>query len=193
MCIRDSPYSYGHPAITRRSADRGRAINMRKLAAIFTSGFLVAACASVPMNLAFEDSIRPVEQKIDGDVAVHFAMMKAQQAYAAKRYEESFEDYQLITLKDPDNIEARIGWGNAAIALNLFDKAYEIFASKSGVKTAKDAQNHHYMAGLILAEVATGRADDDEVRLNAALEYNLDDTRLWHALGQFHDLSLIHI
>ena len=160
---------------------------MRRWAFIFTSALSIVACVSVPMNLGFEDSIRPVEQKSDGDIAVHFALLNAKTAYDEERYADSFEDYQLIALKHDDNMQARIGWGNSAIALGLFDKAHEIFSSTSGLKSANQAQKNDRLAGLVISEVATGRAEDEEVRLNAALEYNIEDTRLWHALGQYHD------
>jgi len=160
---------------------------MRRWAFILTSGLSIAACASVPMNMDFSESIRPVHQQSGSDVTTHFALLNANEAYQQERYEESFEAYQLIALKDPENVHARIGWGNSAIALGLFEKAHEIFSHEEGLDTAHDDQKYDHLAGLAIAEVATGRADDEEVRLNAALEYNIEDTRLWHALGQYHD------
>ena len=42
-------------------------------------------------------------------------------------------------------------------------------------------------AGITLCHAALGTSDDIELDLNAALEINLKDTRLWTALGQYYD------
>lgn len=148
----------------------------------------MTACSSVPEpSVGFEHSIRPVEQIIDSDIEIVLLLQRAQAAYDAKRYEESFENYQIAALKAPQNLTAHIGWGNAALALRLNEKAYEIFSNTQAIETASQRQQAQYLAGLVLSEVATNRSEDAEVRLNAALEDNLDDTRLWNALGRYHD------
>jgi len=161
---------------------------MRRALIVFCAGLSLTACASTGIKPApLAASIRPVEQESGNHLDTALTLIKAQEDFSAERYDESYNGFQIVALKHPDNLTARIGWGNAAIALNLFEKAYEIFSNKSGVETANTQQKHAHLAGLVLAEVATGRAEDEEVRLNEALEYNLHDVRLWNALGRFHD------
>jgi len=161
---------------------------MRRSFLVFCAGLSLTACASTaikPEPLAA--SIRPVEQQSGSHLDTALTIVKAQADFNAERYDESYNGFQIAALKEPENLPARIGWGNAAIALNLFEKAYEIFSNKLGLEAAKTPEKHAHLAGLVLAEVATGRAIDEEVRLNEALEYNLHDVRLWNALGRFHD------
>ena len=168
---------------------------MRHFIHIFTAGLFVAACANLPQKIEgaaqktadFVSSVRPVEQKIDSDIETVLAMQRAMADYQARRYEDSFDGFQIIALKEPDNLTARIGLGNAALALNFTEKAYEIFSNRTALDAASREEKYEILAGLVLAEVATGRADDAEVSLNAGLEYNLGDTRLWNALGRYHD------
>lgn len=161
---------------------------MRRAFIIGCAALSLTACASTNVTPDdFAASIRPVEQQTGSHLDSALALVKAQNDFNAERYDESFNGFQIVALKEPENLTARIGWGNASIALNLFEKAYEIFSNKIGLETAKTPEKHAHLAGLVLAEVATGRAEDEEVRLNEALEYNLHDVRLWNALGRFHD------
>jgi len=163
---------------------------MRRLLLILISGLWLSACATSPAiieTIDVTESIRPVQQETDTSLETSLALQNAQLDYKAERYDKSFDTFQLVALKEPENIEAHIGWGNSAIALNLFEKAHEIFSNETGLDNATPSQKSAYLAGLVLSEVGTGRAEDEEVRLNAALEYNLHDTRLWNALGRYHD------
>ena len=151
-------------------------------------GLLLTACASAHSDkFNFEETVRFINSEDGSSLETVLALNAAKADYDAERYDESFEKYQIIALQNPDNFDARIGWGNSAIALNLFEKSYEIFLDETGLDNASETQKNDRVAGLVLSEIATKRAGDEEVRLNDALEYNLDDARLWNALGQFHD------
>ncbi len=160
---------------------------MRRQIALICAALSLTACASTAIKPTDFEAIRPIEPQTGSALDISLALLKAQEDYENERYNESYDGFQLAALKSPDNLAARIGWGNAAIALNLFEKAYEIFSNKFGLDTAREEEKYAHLAGLVLAEVATGRVEDEEVRLNEALEYNLHDIRLWNALGQFHD------
>lgn len=161
---------------------------MRRYMSLVCASLCLTACASVDVNSeAFATSIRPIEHQAEDDLSHQLILAKAQNDYDNGRYDESYDSFQLAALKHPQSLPARIGWGNAAIALNLFEKAYEVFSHHTDLVEASETEKHAHLAGLVLAEVATGRAVDEEVRLNEALEYNLHDVRLWNALGRFHD------
>jgi tetratricopeptide (TPR) repeat protein len=165
---------------------------MRRYIALMSTALTLTACAAVDVKTdvtpdSLKDSIRLVERQTDTGLDGVLTLTKAQADFNAERYDDSYNSFQLLALKEPQNIDARIGWGNASIALNLFEKAYEIFSNRLALDTASTAQKHAHLAGLVLAEIATNRAADEELRLNEALEYNLHDVRLWNALGRFHD------
>ena len=156
--------------------------------AIFASLLWLGGCASTATNeINFKDEIRPIVHEEDTSLDIALELQKAQADYEAEHYDKSYDTYQLVALKNPKNLAARIGWGDASIALNLFEKAYEIFSANFEFSNEDETLKHKHLAGLVLSEVATGRVDDEEVRLNEALEYNLNDPRLWNALGLYHD------
>jgi len=141
---------------------------MRRGFLVFCAGLSLTACASTaikPEPLAAP--IRPVEQQSGSHLDTALTIVKAQADFNAERYDESYNGFQIAALKEPENLPA--------------------FSNKLGLEAAKTSEKHAHLAGLVLAEVATGRAIDEEVRLNEALEYNLHDVRLWNALGRFHD------
>ena len=155
---------------------------------IFASLLWLGGCASTAVkDVNFEDEIRPIVHDEDTSLEVALDLQKAQADYEAEDYDRSYDKYQLIALKDPTNLMARIGWGDSSIALHLFEKAYEIFSTNFDVDGIDEKMKSKHLAGLVLSEVATGRVEDEEVRINEALEYNLDDPRLWNALGQYHE------
>jgi len=103
---------------------------MRRYMTMICAGLTLTACASTDINPAeFKDSIRTVERASGTNLDSTLTLINAQADFDAERYDESYNGFQLIALKEPKNIEARIGWGNASIALNLFEKAYEVFSN----------------------------------------------------------------
>ena len=168
---------------------------MRNLLPILLLATILSACATTDQlssNSELKEpellakKIRPVENIKDSSIESDLAMVRAQDDYKNERYEKSFDLFQIISLKEKTNVPAHLGWGNSAIALNLFERAKSIFSEMS-LETATQDEKNSQLAGLVLAEVGTHTADDEEVRLNEALEYNLGDLRLWNALGRFHD------
>lgn len=69
--------------------------------------------------------------------------------------------------------------GDAALGLGYHDKA------KAHYEAAAPSIARY--AGTTLARIGLGEAGDVEVALNAALEINMTDIRLWQALGRYHD------
>jgi Flp pilus assembly protein TadD len=80
----------------------------------------------------------------------------------------------------------------SALALKLGDADAAMHAYKN-IKIDFDAAPPALIANYVLAEIATGKVDDIELSLNLALERNLQDPRLWSALGQFYDKQAEHM
>ncbi|MEE9346744.1 MAG: tetratricopeptide repeat protein [Robiginitomaculum sp.] len=132
-------------------------------------------------------NVRPVIRQTGQDIPAASLMRAANTAFAAGDYSAALKAYRQIYWDDDSNAPARLGladceliFGNAKNALTHYDALLTV--SGSHTLAAK-----RVMAGRALARQSLGIADDVEVELNAALEYNLTDIRLWNGLGRFYD------
>lgn len=118
------------------------------------------------------------------------ALSAAQTAYDAEQFERAAHLFQQAKLHSPpmgiENLSAKIGFGNSALALGHGDRAFDVFRTlpETGLPSDRQAE---ILAGLVLSEILSGKAVDAEVRLNDALELTHSDPRLWSALGRFYD------
>ncbi len=130
--------------------------------------------------------IKPVLISSVDTFDVSAMMERAHVAYRQEDYTLSAKYYQQVWIRQPENIKARIGLGNAALALGQGGVAYELF-SNIDLQTLSEPQRTQLFSGWVLSEIMTRQTVDTEVRLNAALERTQDDPRLWNALG--HELD----
>jgi len=88
--------------------------------------------------------------------------------------------------------ETVLGYADSALALSAISEDYQEKAAKGynsllALADLSDGHKYRILAGQVLLELVRGESEDVEVRLNEALENNLNDPRLWNALGRFHD------
>ena len=159
------------------------------------AGLLVCGCATTK-TANVEESIQVRAAKmVDAavfDVAAE--LERAQDLYAQGNFKAAIRAYNIVLLRSPKDFEARntvlMGYGDSALALGnnpmyLFkaEKAYAVLKEES----LSDDMQKRLLSGQVLLEIAQGKSEDAEVRLNEALEANIDDPRLWNALGRYHD------
>lgn len=153
-------------------------------AALCITALLLTACASAP-----KVAVQPASESVSVRASAKFSddlfdadktLMNADAAFAKERFAEAARDYKTVLMAERDHMRARLGYGNAVLALGQGAAALESFLA-----LPKDHEGR--LSGLVLSEIMTGTSPDPEVRLNAALEADPKDPRLWNALGQFHD------
>ena len=107
----------------------------------------LSACASSAKTAhapAPTYDVRPVIESSQDDFDISGTYKKATQNYKTEKFEQSFEGFQSITLRNPNHIEAQIGLGSTAIALGLGDIAYNIFSKT--IPAIKETQDHRLLA-----------------------------------------------
>ena len=107
-------------------------------------------------------------------------LQKAQSALASKDCRAAHDPLQALVWDSPDDEALRIELADCALSLGKAKQARVHYAKLSGPRA---------LAGERLSAVALGDADDSELTLNKALEQNMDDSRLWNALGHVYDKS----
>jgi len=129
--------------------------------------------------------VRPITSTTTQKIDIAATLERAQAAYKAENYFQSAKDYQAVYVHDPAHFAARIGLGNAALALGQGELAFDIFEDlHAHSQTSSNTQAADIFSGYILAEIMTNRSEDIEVRINDALEVTRTDPRLWNALGR---------
>lgn len=119
---------------------------------------------------------KPSQDLFDIDAALN----AANAAMIAEDYARASEQFRAVIFADKDHISARLGYANALLAMGEGTKALAAF-------TALPEDVDGRLSGIVLSNIMTGQSVDAEVELNAALEFDLSDPRLWNALGQFYD------
>ena len=167
---------------------------MRRLLCFVCVLALLPGCAITPAPKVKTFDVKVRAAKLS-DAAVFdaaAALTEADTAYAHGRFAEGLTAYQTIIMRAPDDFEGRgdalLGAADCAIALAAVSPEYLASAGAALMAAEKSgASNARLYASKTLLAIALGVSDDAEVQLNAALEANLDDPRLWNALGRFHD------
>ena len=147
---------------------------------------LVSACATVPDEQTFEQNVTLIEEVNHSEIDPLDIFVKAKEAYASERYADSQDLYAQIITRDADNLSALIGYGDATIANGQFDLALAHFTALNEKQLDEDAQLQ-VNAGLTLAVIWSGEAEDPLSLVNIALRDNQEDPRLWSAKGQLLD------
>jgi len=161
---------------------------MKYIALIIFAGLLNACVSTMPAqdNPALE--VRPVKNLVQNkdDFDMVAAMKVAKENYVKGHYENSYEQFKQILLRDKSLIDARIGLADNALALGQVKQAYEIFLDLPRQElTANDRARVE--AGLVLSEVASNQANDPKGRLESILSKHTTDARIWNALGKWFD------
>lgn len=142
--------------------------------------------------------VRPAEVIQENTFAVDDAHELAKAEYADGNFLPALDIYKAVLIRAPKEYAGRqkalLGYADTALALAAAlpeyfgpaEQAYEAIAAQE--ELSPDMQNK-LLAGQILLAVGKGESRDVEVSLNKALEDNLDDPRLWNALGRFHDAN----
>ena len=94
-------------------------------------------------------------------------------------FETAYDALLRAQIERRDDGDIALALGNALLGLGKPNAALKQF------ETAPASAPR--FAGISLCNAALDASEDIEVELNAALEINLADTRLWTALGQYYD------
>ena len=143
----------------------------------------LSACASAPAAIdtaAPHIAVRPVKAQGLSDEARTALLQKAQSALARKDCRAAHDPLQALVWDNSEDDALRIELADCALSLGKVKQARVHYAKLSGPRA---------LAGQSLSAVALGTADDPELMLNQALEQNIDDSRLWNALGHVYDKS----
>lgn len=98
---------------------------------------------------------------------------------------EALAQYQQLLAIDPSNAEAKLGVGEALLALNESEKAREAFSSLA----SDPALGARALQGRGLSELAQNHVDEAAVDLNSAVGADPKLWRAWNGLGLIHDLK----
>lgn len=149
---------------------------------------MLGACAGSPasQNRAVQPAIavRPVAMPGLGDEIKITLRDTAQAALAEGRCEAAIDPLQKLIWDKADDEAVRVELADCLLALGRIPDAAAHYAKISGPRA---------LAGQALTDIALGQSKDAELALNAALEVNLSDIRLWNALGHFYDTAGRHM
>jgi tetratricopeptide (TPR) repeat protein len=173
---------------------------MRAVAFTLSMALSLGACATTKSSKAEElianmdvRAAELTEKQIFDALAVHEL---ADSQYTNGNFIAAHSAYRSVLMqgpKDYDNrLAALLGYAESALALSgeaphYLDNAEEALAAIAMAEDLTDEAADKLLAGQVLLEIAKLECNDIEVRLNEALEQNLDDPRLWNALGHYHD------
>jgi len=159
----------------------------------------MSACASTKVqNVKVLDNveIRATETVVAETFDANEIFHQAREDYAGGKFAQALAGYENVLTVADETFEYRpetvLGYADSALALSASSKRFQTKAQTAYTKLAAmedlstDIKNR-VLSGQVLLEITQGDSDDTEVRLNEALEANLDDPRLWNALGRFHD------
>jgi Flp pilus assembly protein TadD len=156
----------------------------------------LSACATTKNAKAEKTvNVRAAEIVEQTPIDIDALQTSAREYYAEGKFHAAINAYQQILVHAPKDFEDRsliiLGYADSALALSGEDKflqkaedAYALLGDE--MELSSDLANR-LLSGKVLLEIAKSDSPDAEVRLNEALESNLDDPRLWNALGHFHD------
>lgn len=161
----------------------------------------LSACATTktPKPSVLEKvEVRAAEIVDDDTFDVEEAHELANRLYASGDFKQALAAYENTLVGAEQDYEHRrdaiLGYGDSALAMATMSDSYRIkadtaYKSLLEFSDLSKAHENRILSGQVLLEIAIGASEDAEVRLNEALEVNLDDPRLWNALGRFHDGS----
>lgn len=149
------------------------------------SGFTLAAMVSIAPAAYAQVDIRPVETISSAIKDVNGLALTAKTALEMGQYQKAYSAYQALHLEAPDSVDWLSGLAHTSLALGQYETARTHF-----MKLPNSIQR---VSSLAVINAALGTSEDIEVELNAALEINLTDARLWMALGQFYDQEARHL
>ena len=113
-------------------------------------------------------------------------LITARAQFANGDFEKSFQNYSVVFLHDPENIEVLFGLADSALAIGkgaIAEKAYTKIASFDLTAEQSVAQ----FIGLVLAKIFEGSSENPEASLKQALKISPKNFKLWNALGQAYD------
>ena len=167
---------------------------MIRFGLICVVGLILASCASVKssddaLKIVAQDvepvfTVRAASSKSPNLFAIEDPLIQAVEARARGDYTDSYKKFYAAWLATPGNEDVIVGFTNMALKTNHTQMAYKAI---SKLDLDPDAANPDLLAAQVLAEISVGKSPDVELRLNQALERSTEDSRLWNALGKFHD------
>lgn len=149
------------------------------------SGFTLAAMISIAPAAYAQVEIRPVETISSAIEDTNALAESAKAAFDSGDYAAAHSAYQALYLESPKSQSYRSGLAQSSLALGDLKAAQVHFLELPN--------SIERMSSLAVINAALGTSEDIEVELNAALEINLTDARLWMALGQFYDQEARHL
>ena len=123
--------------------------------------------------------VRPVLTKGADAAQMQIWVTDGRQALKTKDFERAYDLLMRAHIETPKADYIYNDLGNALLGLGHYAQALSHFNAAPHTRES--------FTGAALCRAALGTSDDAEVELNAALEINLSDTRLWLALGRFYD------
>lgn len=154
---------------------------------LILTAFSVSALAqAADISETTPPEILPVARASSGVFEALGPLITAKAQFEKGEFKESYKNYSIVFLHDPDNIDVLFGLAASALAIGKGD-----IASKAYIKLARydlnAQQSTEQFSGLTLAEIAAGKSENPEARLKQALKIAPEDFRLWNALGQEYD------
>jgi len=155
--------------------------------------FLITALLSVsPLAHGSEVSeklpadVLPVARNSSGAFEAIGPLISARAQFANGEFKESYKNYSIVFMHDPNNIEVLFGLADSALAIGkgeIATKAYTKIAQYDLTSEQAIAQ----FTGVVLAEISEGTLENPEARLKQALKLAPENFKLWNALGQEYD------
>jgi len=149
------------------------------------SGITLAAMISIAPAAYAQVEVRPIESISSAIKDTKDLAQTAKAAFDQGDYSAAHAAYQALHLDAPKSEDWRSGLAKSSLALGDLKSARTHFLTLPN--------SIERMTNLAIINSALGTSDDIEVELNAALEINLGDARLWMALGQFYDQEARHL
>lgn len=117
-------------------------------------------------------------------LAIEDPLVEAVEARASGDYVKAYNKFYAAWLAAPKSEAVILSLTDMALRTGHQNTAYHAISKlELDPETAKPA----LLAAQVLTEVSVGQSSDVELRLTQALERAPNDSRLWNALGNFHD------
>lgn len=161
-----------------------------KRAALILLSCVLSACATTntpEVTITAANTGRAVEAVKQAPFDVDKALETAKAAYGAENYSAALKAYQSVLIRHPNDMAARLGAADTVLALGRGETALTFFKALDSEETLTDTQRDKVNIGLSLSKVLTEQTDNPEGVLNAALEIDDTDPRIWNALGLYRD------
>ena len=158
---------------------------MKKLLTSLILAAGLSACATTnKMDLA--DNITSLELAEHSEIDIEATIEAAETSFKNENYAGSLELYHRVVLREPGNIEAGLGYADAALALGQSEVARQQFQNLRDLQLS-DENLEAVEAGLALSEILSGDLDDPVAYIDVATARHSADPRLWNAKGLIHD------